>query len=122
MTTASEVYRPTVPVLSRVMGVPQFVAPEGATQAPRLSSEDGKLNPATMSAEEIDRRVRAVAERLGCWITIKGIELKVLKGHVNGDRGEGIPVETRDGVYVVDEVQPPGRQAMSAAAWTRGRR
>ena len=104
----------------RATAMPQPV--EGAIQAPRLSSEDGKLNPATMSAEEIDRRVRALAERLGCWITLNGTELKVLGGHVDRDLGEGIPVETKDGVYVVDEVQPPGRRAMSAAAWTRGRR
>src|SRR5260370_18333085 len=41
----------------------------GATYAPRLTSEDGKLNPATMTAQEIDRRVRALGERLACWVT-----------------------------------------------------
>ena len=104
----------------RITAMPQPA--EGATHAPRLRSEDGKLNPATMSAEEIDRRVRALADRLGCWITLNGVEVKVLGGHVGGDVGEGIPVVTKQGVYVVDEVQPPGRRPMSAAAWLRGRR
>jgi len=95
---------------------------EGATRAPRLTSEDGKLNAATMSAQEIDRRVRALSERLGCWITLNGVEVKVIRGHIDGAPGGGIPVATADGTYVVDEVQPPGGRRMTAAAWARGRR
>ena len=104
----------------RITPVPQPA--EGATRAPRLTSEDGKLNPATMSAQEIDRRVRALSQRIGCWITLNGAEVKVIRGHVGGQDGEGIPVPTSDGVYVVDEVQPPSGRGMSAAAWIRGRR
>jgi methionyl-tRNA formyltransferase len=100
--------------------VPQ--PPEGATHAPRLKSEDGKLNPATMSAQEIDRRVRALSERLGCWITLNGVEVKVIRGHLEGVASDGIPVSTVDGTYVVDEVQPAGGRRMTAAAWARGRR
>lgn len=95
---------------------------EGATHAPRLRSEDGKLNPATMSAEEIDLRVRALSERLGTWITLKGVDVKVLRGRVDGGTADGIAIPTADGVYVVEEVQPPGGQRMPAAAWARGRR
>ena len=95
---------------------------EGATYAPRLTSEDGKLNPASMTAQEIDRRVRALSERLGCWITLNGAELKVIRGHVDGAAADGIPVPTREGTYVVDEVQPSGGRRMTAAAWARGRR
>ena len=95
---------------------------EGATHAPRLRSEDGKLNPTTMPAEELDRRVRALSERLGSWITLMGVDVKVLRGHVDGDTHDGIAVPTADGLYVVDEVQPPGRRRMPAAAWARGRR
>ena len=95
---------------------------EAATHAPRLSSQDGKLDPTTMTAPEIDRRVRALAERIGCWITINGVALKVLKGHPGGAIGEGMSVDTKDGVYVLDEVQPAGGRRMSASAWARGRR
>jgi methionyl-tRNA formyltransferase len=103
-----------------VAPVPQPSA--GATHAPRFRSEDGKLNPTTMTAVEIDRRVRALSERLGAWITLMGVDLKVLGGHVDGDTRDGIAVPTADGVYVVEEVQPPGGRRMSAAAWARGRR
>lgn len=104
----------------RITPVPQPA--EGATYAPRLASQDGKLDPATMSAQEIDRRVRALSERLGCWITLNGAEVKVIRGRLGGPAGDGIPVPTSDGAYVVDELQPSGGRRMSAAAWARGRR
>ena len=112
----------TLDKLQRGAITPMSQPAEGATHAPRLKSEDGKLNPATMSAQEIDRRVRALSERLGCWITLNGAEVKVIRGHLNGVAGNGIPVPTADGTYVVDEVQPPGGRRMPAAAWARGRR
>jgi len=95
---------------------------EGVTHARRLRSEDGKLDAKAMSAREIDRRVRALGERIGCWLTLSGVELKVLRGHPGAEPRDGIPVETSDGLYFVDEVQPPGGRRMSAAAWARGRR
>lgn len=104
----------------RVQPRPQPTA--GVSYAPRLRSEDGKLDPAVMSASEIDRRVRALGERLGCWITLNGAQVKVFRGHPDGDVSDGIAVSTIDGVYVVDEVQPPGGRRMPAAAWARGRR
>ena len=104
----------------RIKPVPQPA--EGASHAPRLRAEDGKLNPATMSAQEIDRRVRALSQRLGTWLTLPAGEVKVLSGHVAGDGSDGIVVPTTDGNYVVTEVQPAGGRPMSAAAWLRGRR
>ena len=96
---------------------------EGATYARRLTSEDGKLDQGTMSAQELDRRVRALTPQPGCWLTVDGIPIKVLAGHVADGRAEtGLAAVTVDGTYIVDEVQPPGGRPMSAAAWARGRR
>jgi methionyl-tRNA formyltransferase len=107
--------------LGRVL--PRAQPAEGATHAPRLRSEDGKLDPATMSAQEIDRRVRALSQRVGTWLTLPAGEVKVLSGHLAGGRvADGIAVATTDGSYVVDELQPAGGRPMSAAAWLRGRR
>ncbi len=107
-----------------VRPVPQPL--QGVTHAPALRSQDGQLS-LRMPAAEIDRRVRALTPSPGCWITLRGSELKVLRGHVatdgDGERaGGGVRVETVDGVYVIDEVQPPGGRPMAAAAWARGRR
>jgi methionyl-tRNA formyltransferase len=103
----------------RVRAVPQ--PSDGVSYAPRLTSDDGKLKPEAMSAQDIDRRVRALS-RIGCWIRLGEVDIKVIRGHLGGQVGEGIAVPTTDGVYVVDDVQPPGRRVMSAAAWMRGRR
>ena len=94
----------------------------GATHAKRLKTEDGKLDPSVMSALEIDRRVRALSQRIGTWLPLPGGEVKVLRGHLGRGNGDGIEVRTADGIYWVDEVQPPGGRAMTAAAWQRGRR
>ncbi len=96
---------------------------EGVTYAPRLGSEDGKIDR-SMPAREIDRRVRALTPNPGCWIDLDGQMVKVLRGHVSGE-GEAtrsIRLPTSDGVYVLDEVQVAGGRPMSAEAYLRGRR
>jgi len=97
--------------------------PQGATRAPRLRSEDGRLTPA-LTAVEIDRRVRALGTDPGCWITLAGGAVKVLRGHVavGGDLGDGLAVPTPQGTYVIDELQLAGGRPMSAAAYRRGHR
>jgi methionyl-tRNA formyltransferase len=95
---------------------------EGATHAPRLRSDDGKLTT-QMSAREIDRRVRALGKSPGAWLSLPAGDVKILRGHVaTGDDADGLPIVTSDGVYVLDEVQPAAGRPMSAAAWARGRR
>lgn len=113
----------TLPRLANGSVEPVPQPADGATYARRLTSEDGKLDPQTMSAIEIDRRVRALTPQPGCWITVNSASVKLLAGHLpNSAGGDGLAVETVDGTYVIDEVQPAGGRPMSAAAWTRGRR
>lgn len=93
----------------------------GATHARRLSGDDGKLRE-DMTAVEIDRRVRALGDRVGVWLKHPMGEIKLLKGHVaNGQGTSGMPIVTKDGTYIVEEVQQPGGRRMSAEAWMRGR-
>jgi methionyl-tRNA formyltransferase len=92
-----------------------------ATLAPKLRKQEGELDW-SLSSEEIDRRVRALASVPGTWLALPQGQVKVLSGHPVGDADRGLKVETRDGVYVVDEVQPPGGRRMPAEAWLRGRR
>jgi methionyl-tRNA formyltransferase len=68
-----------------------------ATIAPRLRREDGELEW-TMDAREMDRRVRALQPWPGVTLPIKRGRLKVLSGHIEGDR------------YVPDMVQLPGKR------------
>ena len=72
-----------------------------ATIAPRLSREDGELEW-NVGASEIDRRVRALQPWPGVTLPTKKGRIKVLKGHVEGER------------YVPDVVQLPGKKPAPA--------
>ena len=70
---------------------------KSATVAPRLRKEDGELEW-NAGADEIDRRVRALQPWPGVTLPTKKGRVKVLRGHVDGDR------------YVPDVVQLPGKR------------
>lgn len=72
-----------------------------ATVARRLSREDGELEW-EMGAQEIDRRVRALQPWPGVTLPTKRGRVKVLSGHLEGDR------------YVPDVVQLPGKRPAPA--------
>ena len=74
---------------------------EQATVAPRLRREDGDLDW-NLRAEEIDRRVRALQPWPGATLPTSRGRVKVLSGHVEGDR------------YVPDVVQAPGKKPAPA--------
>jgi methionyl-tRNA formyltransferase len=90
----------TVARLNEVQPVEQDHA--RASVAPRLRREDGKLEWSA-GAEEIDRRVRALQPWPGVTLPSARGRVKVLSGHVEGDR------------YVIDVVQVPGRKPGPAA-------
>jgi methionyl-tRNA formyltransferase len=89
----------TVGRLDEIKAVEQEHA--GATVAPRLRREDGELEW-SMDAQEIDRRVRALQPWPGATLPTNRGRVKVLSGHVEGDR------------YVPDVAQLPGRRPAPA--------
>ncbi len=105
-----------------------------ATIAPRLRRDDGVVEWAACGAVEVDRRVRALQPWPSTTIPLAGGRVRLLAGRpvaaeVAGSPGEvvaatdeAVDVTTRDGVYRVETVQPPGGRPMSAAAYLRGRR
>jgi methionyl-tRNA formyltransferase len=72
-----------------------------ATLAPRLRREDGELDW-NADPDEIDRRVRGLHPWPGVTMPTKAGPVKVLSGHVEGDR------------YVPDVVQLPGKKPAPA--------
>jgi methionyl-tRNA formyltransferase len=74
---------------------------ERATIAPRLRRENGELHW-EMDAKEIDRRVRALQPWPGATLPTARGRVKVLSGHVEGER------------YVPDVVQAPGKKPAPA--------
>lgn len=74
---------------------------ERATLAPKLTRADGELTGEEPAAE-IDRRVRAFQPWPGVTLPVAGERVKVLRGHLEGDR------------YVPDLVQAPGGRPRAA--------
>ena len=98
--TGADLLVETIARLDDIEGVPQDDS--RATLAPRLRREDGELEW-SLPAADIDRRVRALQPWPGVTLPTKRGRVKVLSGHVDGDR------------YVPDVVQVPGRRPAPAA-------
>jgi methionyl-tRNA formyltransferase len=72
-----------------------------ATVAPKLAKSEGDLEW-SMGPEELDRRVRGLQPWPGATLPTSRGRVKVLRGHVDGDR------------YVLDVVQLPGKKPAPA--------
>ncbi len=104
---------------------------EGVTYAPRLARQDGRLD-FTMSALELERRVRAFAPWPGTWLEWKGAPLKILHALVSevASPGPGLKLiidgnpalGTGNGSLILDKVQPAGKKVMSGKAFLLGAR
>jgi methionyl-tRNA formyltransferase len=104
------------------------------TYAEKITAEDRILDPAT-SAADLDRRVRALTPHIGAAVmTGEGERLGVLaataRAAITGDPSQGELSYAGGEVLLgcagattlrLDVVQPPGRRAMDAAAFLRGR-
>ncbi len=100
---------------------------EGATYAPKLTRDDGRLDW-TQPAARLDRQVRALNPWPGTFTALEGETLKVLAA--TPEPGTGTPgtvidanllVATGDGALRLTRIQAPGRAAMPAEAFLRGR-
>jgi methionyl-tRNA formyltransferase len=98
----------------------------GATYAPRLSREDGRIDWAE-DAISLERRVRALNPWPGTFCQLGGEVFKVLAARP--ETGTGSPGTTLDdsllvacgkGALRLVRVQAPGRAAMDGAAFLRG--
>jgi methionyl-tRNA formyltransferase len=106
--------------------LPEVPQPEGATYAPKLSREDGRIDW-TGAAEAIDRQVRAFDPWPGTFTLLGGAVLKVLAARP--EPGTGVPGTALDDALLIAcgtgamrllRVQIAGRAAMDAAAFLRG--
>lgn len=114
-----------------LVGTPQ---PEGATYAPKLTRDSGRLDW-TREAATLDRTVRAMVPWPGAFTQLGGETLKVLEAHPEqapatpGTTPSTTPGTTLDAALLVAcgtgalrllRVQRPGRAPMDAASMLRG--
>ena len=100
----------------------------GASYAAKLTRDDGRIDW-TMDASTLDRRVRALNPWPGTFTMLDGAVLKVLSaapaqgsGPAGSVLDEALLVASGDGALRLTRVQAPGRAAMPAEAFLRGRR
>ncbi|MFZ0995139.1 MAG: methionyl-tRNA formyltransferase [Candidatus Dormiibacterota bacterium] len=106
-----------------------------ATYSHRLSRQDGRLDW-TFTAEIIDRHLRALSPWPGVTVPLSGKQVKLLRGapdpsaqvarqlapgEILQQGQDWILVQTLEGAYRVELIQPPGGPQMSPAAFLRGR-
>ena len=109
---------------------PQPQPAEGATYAPMLKKEQGRLD-FTRDVNDLERQVRAFNPWPGAFMDYEGGLLKVHRAHVEGGatsagqrlvhRGQPA-VGARDGLLILDEVQPAGKKPMSGKSFLAGAR
>ncbi len=107
----------------------------GATYSHRLGRRDGELDW-ERPALEIERRLRALMPWPGVTVPLAGQRVKLLRGGAGEEPGEerALPpgavlergpdwllLQTGEGAFRVELVQPPGGRAMSPVAFLRGR-
>jgi methionyl-tRNA formyltransferase len=123
-----------VRTLARVDTVPR-VRQDGAAAslAPKIRKEDGRV-VWTETAAVVDRKVLALADRPGVFTAIAGKRMNILRGRPVGPPGTAADPGTILGVvkaglevacgagtaYLIEELQPEGRGAMSAYAFSLG--
>jgi methionyl-tRNA formyltransferase len=112
----------------KIQPVPQ--PDEGATYAPMLKKEEGKLD-FTRPAKELERRVRAFNPWPGAFMDFDKTLLKVHRAHVEAGEAEARQrliyqdqpaVGTGGGLLILDEVQPAGKKPMSGKSFLAGSR
>ena len=104
-----------------------------ATFAPLLKKEDGRIDW-TKKAVEIDRKIRAFTPWPSAFSFLGQKRIKVIKGKSQDDKshdfspGEIIAVDKtgiqvccgQNSIYLVEELQPEGKKAMNAHAFSLG--
>ena len=114
----------------RLEGKPQ--SDEGATPAPRLAKETGRIDW-TQSAEQIQNLVRGTNPFPGAFTMWEGQPLKIHRvsltsgsvapGSVSiADDRDGIVVGTGEGSVRLEELQPQGKKRMDGPSFVRGYR
>lgn len=99
---------------------PQPQTTEGITLCKKLNRLDGVCNSQTMTAEEIDRKVRGLNPWPGVTMEMDGINLKILETALSA-HPKAIPVACKEGTLYLVTVQEAGKKVMSGTDWMRGK-
>jgi len=123
----------TLRQLAKGHAAPQVQDETLATYAEKLSKEEARINW-SLSAEQLERCIRAFNPWPMSWLELDGQPVKVWKasvlpssataspGTIIAASKDGIQVATGDGVLNLESLQPSGKKAMSAQDLLNSRR
>lgn len=95
---------------------------EGITFCTKLSREDGKADPQTMSAQHIKRMVRALNPWPGVTLEVEGTPIKLLEVSLTESlHSVALPCAEHTTLYL-ESVRALSGKTMSGADWARGNR
>jgi methionyl-tRNA formyltransferase len=109
---------------------PQPQPEAGVTYFGMIRKEQGLLD-FSLSAIELERKIRAFSPWPGAFIQLNGAPLKIHRAHITPGQAqagqhlvvEGLPaVAASDGLIVFDELQPAGKKSMPGRAFLAGQR
>jgi methionyl-tRNA formyltransferase len=87
----------------------------------KLTRQDGVCDPAAMTAADIDRRVRALTPWPGVTCEVSGQTVKIHAASLQ-PREKSVALPCKDGTTLwILGLQSPGKRAMTAEEWLRGR-
>jgi len=106
---------------------------DGVTVAPKVTVDDARVRW-DLPAHVVERRIRAVTPSPGAWTMVGDLRIKLgpvavddtaqeplAPGTIRVDRS-GVRIGTASQPVLLNQVQPPGKKQMDAAAWARGAR
>lgn len=101
---------------------PQAQDSSKATFCKKLSREDGVVDPNLMTAQEIDRRVRALVPWPGVTCTINGEDVKIHETSLEST-SSSFPMPCKDGTTLyINKIQSPGKNVITGNEWVLRRK
>ena len=107
-----------------------------STYAGMIKKEDGKIDFASLTGEEIERMIRAYEPWPGAYTHLPdGTILKFKAGHLQWGtvppenlqpgtvldvKNDGIYIKAKDSIFVLTELQPQGKNRMDVGSYLRG--
>ena len=112
-------------LLTETLNQPLYPVPQpskGVTFCRKLSKEDGLVDRAKMTADDIDRHVRALNPWPGVTCEVQGHTLKLIETSLD-QVTHSMPVSCANETTLhLVRVQPAGKKEMNADEWRRGLR
>lgn len=111
--------------------IPEKQDESQATFANKFKREDGHLS-FDIEAVELHNKIRGLLPHPCVYVSLLGVPVKLLKSKVLDENSEGSPgellriskegieIQTKKGIILIEKLQPPNKKAMNSFDWANG--